>query len=64
MRRTIMLLVVAAVMVLTLAFAGPVLAAGGGEGRGTAECAVTKKDATAKECLLPGPAQERERRSF
>jgi hypothetical protein len=63
MRRTIMLLVVAAVMVLILAFAGPVLAAGG-EGRGTAECAVTKKDATAKECLLPGPAQERERRSF
>jgi hypothetical protein len=63
MRHTIMPLVVAAVMVLILAFAGPVLAAGGGEGQGTAECAVTKKDVTARECPIPEPAPH-ERRSF
>jgi hypothetical protein len=61
MRRAIVLLVVAAVMVLILAFAGPVLAAGG-EGQGTAGCAVTAGGAAAQGCPKPGPAQER--RSF
>ena len=59
MRRTIVLLVVAAVMVLMLAFAGPVLAAG--KGQGTAECAKMAKGATARECATPAP---QERRSF
>ena len=61
MRRTIVVLVVAAVVVLMLAFAGPVFAAGG-EGQGTAGCAKTAKDATVQGCPKPGPAQER--RSF